>query len=163
MTENSSEFETWYRRAHPRLGAALAAAFGDSDLAQEAADEAVARAFQKWSRVSAMSSPTGWLFVVGFNIARRQLRRRGVEQRVLRRERVEHQEPPAGELWSIVADLPERQRGAVVLRHVGQLREAEIGDVMGITRGTVSATLGAAYRSLRIELTESPDALEVVL
>ena len=163
MTDSSAEFETWYRGAHPRLGAALTAAFGDSDLAQEVADEAVARAFQKWRRVSAMESPTGWLFVVGFNLARRQLRRRGIEERLLRRERVEHHGPPAGEVWSVVADLPARQRQAVVLRHVGQLRESEIGEAMGITRGTVSATLRAAYRSLRLEVVESPDTQEVVL
>ena len=163
MSENSLEFDIWYRMAHPRLGAALTATFGDPHVAQEAADEAVSRAFQKWQQVSAMTSPTGWLFVVGFNIARRQLRRRGMEQRLVRRARPEHQEPPAGELWSIVAELPARQREAVALRHVGHLREREIGEVMGITRGSVSATLRAAYRSLRIELTETPDSLEASL
>lgn len=161
MAADLIEFETWYRTAHPRLGAALTVSFGDSDVAQEAADEAVARALQHWSRVSVMDSPTGWVFQVGFNIARRRLRRRAAEVRLLRRVRVEDEQPPAGELWSLVADLPARQREAVVLRHVGQLREAEIGDVMAITRGTVSATLRAAYQSLRIELAEPSPTQEV--
>ena len=39
-----SMFERWYRSVHPRLGTSLALAFGDPGLAQEAADEACARA-----------------------------------------------------------------------------------------------------------------------
>jgi len=135
--------------------------FGDRNVAQDAADEAVARAFEKWASVSVMESPTGWLFRVGFNVARRHLRRRAFEERLLRKTRVDHSPPPAGEVWAVVAELPGRQRQAVVLRHVGHLRETEIAAVMGITRGTVSSTLRAAYRSLRIKITESPSTQEV--
>ncbi|MEZ5167047.1 MAG: sigma-70 family RNA polymerase sigma factor [Acidimicrobiales bacterium] len=59
---------------------------------------------------------------------------------------------PAGELWLLVEDLPLRRRTAVVLRHVGQLTEPEIAQVMGISRGTVSATLRQAYAALRMGL-----------
>jgi RNA polymerase sigma-70 factor (ECF subfamily) len=57
-------------------------------------------------------------------------------------------------LWAVVADLPSRQRQALVLRHVGQLREEEVGAVMGISRGAVSSTLRAGYQSLRIALAD---------
>ena len=83
-----------------------------------------------------------------------------MEQRLLRGQRSESVDPPAGELWEIVEGLPPRQRQAVVLRHVGQLREVEIGGVMGISRGAVSSTLRAAYQSLRLALDDPALPLE---
>ncbi|MFN0028771.1 MAG: RNA polymerase sigma factor [Acidimicrobiales bacterium] len=156
MVGPTEDFEEWYRAVHPRLGTALAYAFGDVEVAQDAADEAVARAFERWDQVSAMASPAGWTYRVAFNVARRRLRRRSIEARLLGSTVPGTVGPPAGELWDIVAALPPRQRRAVLLRHVGQLEEHEIGRVMGITRGTVSSTLRAAYRSLRMELEEVP-------
>jgi DNA-directed RNA polymerase specialized sigma24 family protein len=55
---------------------------------------------------------------------------------------------PAGEVWDLVRSLPTRQRTAVVLRYVGDLREDDIAAVMGVTRGTVAATLATARRNL---------------
>lgn len=145
-------FEAWYTALHPRLVTSLAAAFGDQDLAAEAADEAIVRAFERWDSVKAMESPVGWTYTCAFNVARRRLRRRRIEQRLLRRDRLDDVGAPAGEIWLVVTGLPERQRLAVVLRHVAHLREADIADVMGITRGSVSSTLRAAYASLRNQL-----------
>lgn len=145
-------FAAWYGEYHRQLVAVLASAFGDEDLACEVADEALVRAYERWSRVGAMESPAGWTYRVAFNVARRRLRRRSFEQRLLRAEPTSRQEGPAGEMWALVADLPPRQRQAVALRHVAGLTEAGVGAVMGISRGTVSATLRSAYRTLRVEL-----------
>jgi DNA-directed RNA polymerase specialized sigma24 family protein len=150
-------FEAWYRREHPRLVTLLAAATGDAELARDAADEALARAFQRWERVSRMASPAGWTYSVGLNVARRHARRRAVERRLLGRYREEPIPGPTGELWLLVAHLPTRQRTAVLLRHIGQLTEQEIAEVMGVARGTVSSTLRAAYRRLGTETNDSPD------
>ena len=154
MAHSVDDFETWYRAVHPRLGTSLALAFGDVALAQESTDEAFARALERWDRVAVMDSPTGWVYRVAFNDARRRLRRSKFEHHVFRSHRPESVDPPAGELWTVVADLPARQRQAVVLRHVGQLLEVEVGAVMGISRGAVSSTLRAAYQSLRIALAD---------
>jgi RNA polymerase sigma factor (sigma-70 family) len=48
-----------------------------------------------------------------------------------------------------VAALPERQRQALFLRHYADLDYEQIAEVLGIARGTVSATLHAAHRALR--------------
>ncbi|MCP3991151.1 MAG: SigE family RNA polymerase sigma factor, partial [Actinomycetia bacterium] len=42
----------------------------------------------------------------------------------------------------------------VVLRHIAGLTERAIGDVLGITRGTVSSTFRDAYRSLNTAMHE---------
>lgn len=146
--DDQTDFEVWYRIAHPRLVTLLAASAGDVALGREAADEALARAFERWERVSQMSSPIGWTYKVALNVVRRRARRRALERRLLGRVREEHVPGPTGELWLVVAELPPRQRSAVLLRHVGQLTEQEIAEVMGVARGTVSATLRAAYQRL---------------
>jgi RNA polymerase sigma-70 factor, ECF subfamily len=142
------EFEAWYRVEHPRLVTLVSAAIGDSEGASEAVDEALARAYERWDKVARMSSPTGWTYRVALNVARRRARRRTMEQRVLARTVPRDVPGPTGELWAVVAVLPARQRTAVLLRHVGHLTEQEIAAVMGVTRGTVSSTLRAAYARL---------------
>jgi DNA-directed RNA polymerase specialized sigma24 family protein len=154
-------FEVWYRREHPRLITLLTASTGDVALAREAADEALARAFERWRRVSQMNSPAGWTYRVAFNIVRRSARKHASERRAFSRLRTNDVPGPTGELWLLVADLPPRQRTAVLLRHVGQLTEQEVADVMGVARGTVSSTLRSAYQRLRIEMAyEEPTATE---
>lgn len=100
-----------------------------------------------------MRSPEGWIYRVAINLGRRRLRRRSLDERVRRRQ-LDRQvlDGPAGEIWVLVADLPTRQRLAIVLRYVAGLTEREIAEVMGISRGGVSSTLRAAMASLRIEL-----------
>jgi RNA polymerase sigma-70 factor (ECF subfamily) len=133
----------------------LVAVLGDVDVAREATDEAFARALERWTRVSAMESMDGWTYRVAYNVARRHWRRRALEQRLLHTRASETSVPgPAGELWLMVRELPTRQALAVSLRHVGQLTEQEIADVMGVTRGTVSATLRAAYERLRVRVVD---------
>ncbi len=155
-----TDFELWYRREHPRLVTLLAASTGDAALGCEAADEALARAFERWGRVSQMASPTGWTYKVALNIVRRSERRRVLERRLLGRFRHEDVLGPTGELWLLVAELPARQRIAVLLRHVGQLTEQEIADVMGVARGTVSSTLRSAHQHLGAVLDREEASLE---
>ena len=145
------EFDAWYRELHPRLVTTPIAVLGNVDVARDAADEAFARAFERWTRVSGMESMDGWTYRVAYNVARRHWRRRALEHRLLRTPVPEASVPgPAGELWLIVRELPVRQALAVSLRHVAQLTEQEVADVMGVKRGTVSATLRAAYERLRV-------------
>jgi RNA polymerase sigma-70 factor (ECF subfamily) len=101
-----------------------------------------------------MASPGGWTYRVAVNVVRRRGRRRALEARVLRRSTVPLDvPPPAGEAWALVAELPLRQRTAVVLRYAADLSEAEIARIMGVRRGTVAATLTQARRQLGALLT----------
>jgi RNA polymerase sigma factor (sigma-70 family) len=51
-----------------------------------------------------------------------------------------------------VALLPPRRRAVVVLRFYEDMPEARIGDVLGISLGTVKSTLARALEQLRGEL-----------
>jgi RNA polymerase sigma-70 factor (ECF subfamily) len=145
-------FETWYLREHPRVVAALTWVAGDPDVAADATDEAFARAYANWRRVGQMASPGGWVYRVALNVVRRRMRRAALEQRTV--------EPPAEvahvvdhEIWTVVQQLPERQRVAVVLRYLLDLPERDVATAMGISRGTVASALAAARRRLAAWLT----------
>jgi RNA polymerase sigma-70 factor (sigma-E family) len=53
---------------------------------------------------------------------------------------------------SALRALPERQREALVLRYYGDLSEAQIASVMGISRGAVKSHTARAMAALRIVL-----------
>jgi len=142
-------FDAWYGREHDRMIVTLVLSTGEMELAVEGVDEACSRALERWKRISAMESPTGWVYRVAINHARRVARRRDMEQRVFRKHvTTPHLPDLAGELWELVASLSERQRQVVMLRHVADMKENEIAAVLGISRGTVSSTLRDAHRRL---------------
>lgn len=159
-SEALAGFETWYRREHPKVMATLTWVAGDRDVAADATDEAFARAYADWRRVQSMASPDRWVYRVALNVVRRRMRRAALERRKI--------EPPAElatqdvdrEIWTIVQQLPERQRVAIVLRYLLDLPEQEIAAAMGISRGTVASALAAARRRLAGWLTVEDNARE---
>jgi RNA polymerase sigma-70 factor (ECF subfamily) len=60
-----------------------------------------------------------------------------------------------GAAAAALASLPERQRLALFLRYYADLDYAGIAEALGISRGTVSATLHAAHASLQTKLKEA--------
>ena len=151
MGVDEDDFEAWYRWWHPRVLAAVWVACGDADVAEDSADEAFVRVLVHQGRVQTMESPEGWVFRVAMNVMRRRLRRRALERRLLRSHSPSTQTAAAGEqaeVWDAIRRLPERQRTAVVLRFVADLTEADIATAMGVTRGSVAATLAAARSHL---------------
>lgn len=145
------DFDGWYADEFPRVRAALTLAVRDAGLAEEATAEAFARALVHWRKVSATRSPAAWVYTVALNQVRSTVRRRRLERRWVQRQRVEHAAAPPDpddELWRAVARLAPRARTAVALRYVADLTEAEVARAMGVTRGTVAATLHHARRQL---------------
>jgi RNA polymerase sigma factor (sigma-70 family) len=143
-------FDDWYIEARPKVLAAVALWCGSVDVAADAADEAFVRALDRWPKVRAMASPTGWTVTVVMNVARRRARRRSMETAFLRRSRPSANLPePAGEVFELVKDLARQQRTIVLLRYVADLPQAEIATQLGVSRSTVSTALTDAHRRLR--------------
>jgi DNA-directed RNA polymerase specialized sigma24 family protein len=142
-------FEEWYRREHPRMLAAVLFAVGNVELAREVVDEAFTKAFERWGRVSGFDYPVAWTYRVALNQANRLWRRARLERRA-RAASLQPPDvpPPAGEIWQIVESLSRRQRQVVVLRHIADLTEPEIADVLGISRGNVARVLHEAHARL---------------
>lgn len=157
-TAEASGFERWYLDEHERLVAALLWVAGDPEIARDAADEAFARALLHWRRVGAMASPGGWTYKVALNVVRQRMRRAAREHRLIdQRPRHMPMPAPAGEVWAVVRQLPERQRVAIVLRYLLDLPEREVAGVMGVSPGTAASTLAAARVRLATWLKDEPD------
>lgn len=155
-------FDAWYDREHDRMIATLILTTGDLELAVEGVDEACSRALERWPRICAMDSPSGWVYRVAMNHASRLARRRKTEERLFRKMVPKPDLPaPAGETWELVESLPRRQRQVVMLRYVAELPEAEIAVALGISRGTVSSTLHDARQHLGRLLHDDDESKEV--
>ena len=162
MGVEAGDFDGLYRGQHRRVVAVLVAVCGEPDLARDAADEAFARAYDRWDRVARMEAPAGWVYRVALNVLRRSLRRRALEMRLLHRQYLPAEDVvPHPEVWAAVRSLPVRQRTAIGLRFVADLAEADIAAVMGVSRGTVSSTLADA-RGRLAELLADEAPAEVV-
>ena len=158
--DGPSDFEQWYLGLHPRLHTTIRIACGSADEADEVVAEAFARASARWSRVRQMPNPDGWTYTVAVNLVRRRGRRRTRERQLVAvAAEAPVQATDVGatmQFTELVAPLPERMREVVVLRHVADLTEPVIAEVLGISRGTVSSTLRDAHRRLAAQLTAEP-------
>jgi RNA polymerase sigma-70 factor (ECF subfamily) len=136
----------------------IAVAFEGGDLAQEVTAEAFARAWADWDRVSAMTSPGGWVYRVAVNLMQSRLRRAQLERRLARRAPTPATSPPPGlpdeALWGAVRALAPRARIAIALRYVADLPEADVAIAMGVSRGTVASTLSTARHRLAQALSQ---------
>lgn len=145
-------FESFYAEARPTVGRALALTLHDPELAADAVDEAMARAYQHWDRVADLDNPAGWVYRVGLNYARSRLRRRRGREDLLHPRH--HHEGPAIEpsIDAAVARLPARQRAVVVCRFLLGWSEAQTATSLGIRPGTVKSRLHRALATLQIDL-----------
>lgn len=95
---------TRLRAARPRVIAALNRKFGDVDLAEDAFQEAAARATRKWTADTVPRDPVGWLIVVGRNHAIDQLRRTSREHQA-EPENLENKAPDDDPEATLTGDL----------------------------------------------------------
>ncbi len=164
------DFASWYRREHPRLASTLVVVAGDVGTAAEAADEAFARAYERWDRVGVMASPGGWAYRTALNVLHRRRRRARLEAVLLRRHggggKLDSFAVPADwspEVWDALRSLPIRERTAVALRYVADLPTQAIAEAMGVAPGTVGSTLHAARRNLAAALGDELAVPEIEL
>lgn len=132
----------------------------DAD-AEDLVQEALARCVPAWSRIEGDPEPYVRTVMVRQNITR------------WRRKKVAEVAEPVGESWhprstdahgawearesigAALAQLPPRQRTAVVLRHVEDRSERETAEMMGCSVGTVKSQTHAGLKALRALLAGS--------
>lgn len=156
---DAEEFAAGAIGLHERLVRVVLATCGDRVLAEESAQEALVRAWERVDRGQDLVSLEAWTITVALNWSRSQLRRRGAEQRAvdrLGRRRVHDPkvgpEPLADDVATAVLALPERQRQVVVLHYVLDLDLATIAGIAGISVGAVKNALHHARATLERRL-----------
>ena len=75
MSTDTGAVERVFREEYGRLIAALVRRFGDIDIAEEAAGEALVTALEKWPQDGVPANPGGWLTVTAGNRAIDRIRR----------------------------------------------------------------------------------------
>lgn len=155
------------RGQYPSLVRTLSLFVGERELAEDLAQEALARACRDWAKVQRLDDPSSWVRRVGFNLAKSHFRRHKIGGRVLARleartPAVEHPADPTDmvAVRRAVASLPMQQRTALVLRYFEDLPVAEVAAVMGCPEGTVKSLTSRAIdrlRELGLGQLENPD------
>jgi RNA polymerase sigma-70 factor (ECF subfamily) len=147
------DFDAFCRREYRAvLGLALVLS-GSSGAAEDLTQDAFFAAYRGWSRVGTYDNPGAWVRRVVANRAVSQRRRWRTEVVALQRLRgrrgpeVELPERDAS-LWELVRRLPRRQAQAFALTHLDGLSTEEVGDVLGISAGTVKTHLARARTAL---------------
>lgn len=146
-------FEAFYRDSRRELFRALAVVLRDVDLAQEAADEAMVRAFQRWRVVKRYANPKGWTYRVGLNRARSRLRKTRREVVGLGSWDTPDTTRVGGvDLGNHLLALSLPMREVVVFRYLFELSTAQTADMLNISEGTVKSRLHRALNQLREEV-----------
>ncbi len=162
-------FETFFRSAGPRLVALGYVFTGDAAQAQDLAQEALLRAWQRWDTVSGYDDPTAWCRRVLCNLAtsewRSSHRRRAVESPQPTPTPTSTSPGPdieAMELARALDTLPGPQRTAIVLHDAADLSVAEVARELDVPEGTVRSWLSRGRKALAAELS-IPDDDELVI
>lgn len=152
---SSADFGTFFELHHAEMVRALTLALGDADLGRDAAAEGFVRALQRWSTVSRLANPAGWVYRAGINWARSRWRKTRRERFGLRIDGEERPAIPADEtLVRALRELSVDHRTVVVGRYYLDWSEAQLATALDIAPGTVKSRLNRALTQLS-ELMES--------
>ncbi|MFG1382791.1 sigma-70 family RNA polymerase sigma factor [Xanthobacter versatilis] len=157
-TADAAAFRTLCDR-HAARAAGFARRFlGDAQDAEDIAQEALLRVWRaapRWRPTAAFGT---WLYRIVVNLCLNHRRKArflpldGTEEAADPAPdalaRMERREDDLG-LWAAVADLPERQRAAILLTYWEGLSNARVADILGTSVPGVETLLVRARRSLR--------------
>lgn len=146
------QIEALYRQDGDRLWRALLAFAGDPELASDALAEAFAQALR---RGDAIDDPRAWVWRAGFRIAAGELKRRGSTTSVIPDVSYLDREVDT-ELIDALAQLPDRQRAAVVLFYYADASVREIARRTGTSQLAVRANLSRGRKRLK-QILGDPD------
>jgi RNA polymerase sigma-70 factor, ECF subfamily len=150
------EFEDLYRAERVRLVRAMLLMTGRVSEAEDLAQEAFVRVYERWPRVQTMDSPVGYLYRTALNLHRKRLRRVLVERRGRtvpdRAVRTSDVSDDRLDVLRAVTQLPIAQRQAVVLVDWLGFAPDEAGRLLGIEAVSVRGRLHRARATLRQHL-----------
>ena len=156
------ELRQFLRTDYPRLVAAVALVSGSRSAAEDAVQEALLRAWERTRRGHQLGSLSAWVATVALNLSRSGIRRRIAERKLRPRLTVRYIDAPSVDELDVsraIAQLPRRQREAVVLRYLLDMNTAEVAETMRVSEGTVKSQLARA-RSALAEILEVDEEVE---
>lgn len=150
------ELSSFCRDEYPRLTRFLDVYCGNLAIAEELAQETLARVWKNWRKVKNYENQSAWAHRVAVNLANSHLRRRAAEKRA--RDRAGHEvarqvndTSDAIALREVVASLPARMRSVLMFRYYLDLSYPEIADLLQIPESTARSQVHRALRRLSQE------------
>lgn len=154
-------FDAFIREQWPRLVFYLMQRVRVRDTAEDVAQEALARLWERRRTLDASSSVVAWLYQTARNLAVDELRKVQVRRRW--REAEKRAEPPLpptqlqvvedrealDALSRVLDELPDRRREAFTLVHIQNLSIRDAAEVMGNAPQTVANQVATALAELR--------------
>ena len=154
-------FEVTYRRSYARLVGQVALVTGNLHAAQDAVQEALYRAWNRWDKVSVLEDPEGWIRRVAFNEATsnwRKIRRLvAVRESDLQDEVAPEIAPQDLDLLDALRRIPTRQREAIVLFYLIGLPLEGVAAQMRVKLGTAKSLVSRGRQALHRIMTETID------
>jgi RNA polymerase sigma-70 factor, ECF subfamily len=146
-----------YRSQLPDFRRAAAAITGDRELACDAVQDAFARAVRRRAEFRGEGSLNGWIWRIVINTTLSHTRARRPTSPLggdLSTSDNGHTDAATERVRDALAQLTERQRLVLFLHYYADLGYATIAEAIGISSGTVGATLHIARASMRRRLEE---------
>ncbi len=139
-------FHDLYEREFAAVFRAALLLCGDRAAAEDATQEAFARALVRWRRLDGQPWAAGWVMTTAMNLARRAMRRQPVGAGGPSPSAVD--QDAQLDVRSALRKLPARQQEAVALHYLLDLSVEETAAAMNVTQGTVKAHLSRARQAL---------------
>ncbi|WP_433369132.1 SigE family RNA polymerase sigma factor [Actinoplanes sp. CA-142083] len=150
------DFDAFYRDTCRRLLRYAYGLTGDPAEAQDLVQEAYARAWQRWRRLSRYENQEAWLRLVVNRLAADRWRRLGVRKARAAAEGPPAHSPPPSEntvlLVAAMRTLPMIHRRALALHYLLDRSVAEIAAETGVSTGTVKSWLSRGRDALAAAL-----------
>src|SRR5712691_8521349 len=154
-SDRRRSFDQFCRDEYARVVRAAYLITADREEALDVAQEAFAKAYERWRSVSGYDVPVAWVQRVAINLAiswRRRQRVRALALRTRRREDDSVQpEIPDAELLSALRRLTPAQRAVIVLRYYADRSIEDVAHDLGKRPGTVRALTSQALARLRAD------------
>jgi RNA polymerase sigma factor (sigma-70 family) len=150
-----AEFAEFFRGEYPGLVRGLCVLTADVGEAEDLAQEAMARAFERWDQVGLMGSPGGYVYRAAVNLNRKRHRHLAMRRRVVSmdsRLQLQQELESGGEVFEAIASLSRGQREAFMLVEWFGLSSDEAGPILGIAPASVRSRLHRARTLLRERL-----------
>ena len=160
------DFDAFYTATHRRIVSHIYAMTGSLHEAEDCVQEAYARAWQQWGRMSTeIGSPEAWVRTVAARLAVSSWRKAVNRLKAHRREQqsaaeVSGMTPDHIAVVAALRKISAEQRMAIVLYHYAGLSIEEIAAETGAPPGTVKARLSRGRKALAPHLSEFADSLE---